>query len=467
MNQAKPMLLIPVENQVRELDPKLLLACKAAERGFSSIVGSRREIEFNITSFPKSIYISKSIKSGNGRFFRILRKLGHDVVAWDEEALVHLPRQIYYSRRLCPKAMKFVSHLFAWGEDNAEMWRMYDSLPASTPIHVTGNPRVDLLRPEIRPFYQSEAEKLGAQYGEFILINTNFNHVNAFSPFQNLFLPCTSDEEGPGFGEAAKGMTRKYAEGLRAHKQALFENFQQMIPVLNQALENTTIVVRPHPTENPEVYRQIADQCRRVQVSNKGNIVPWLMATRTVIHNGCTTGLEAFVMGVPAISYRPTIDDDYDMDFYRLPNSLSHQCFNLEELQELLGKILAGDIGLPDEDKIKSLVERHLTGLQGPLASERIVDTLHREIGGQRQSSEGGVASRLHGRYLASRRKLKKRFKALLPTSINRPEFQRHRYPEVPVEEIRVKISKFQQLLGNAGDLKLEQLSSQFYRISP
>jgi hypothetical protein len=155
------------------------------------------------------------------------------------------------------------------------------------------------------------------------------------------------------------------------------------------------------------------------------------------------------------------------MDFYRLPNSLSHQCFNLAELQELLGKILAGDIGLPDSNEVKPLVENHLTGLQGPLASERIVDTLEREIGRQRQNSQGGVASRLHGRYLASKRRLKKRFKSLLPTSINRPEFQRHRYPEVPVEEIRAKISKFQQLLGNAGDFKLEQLSTQFYRISP
>ena len=172
-------------------------------------------------------------------------------------------------------------------------------------------------------------------------------------------------------------------------------------------------------------------------------------------------------MGVPAISYRPTTNDDYDMDFYRLPNSLSHQCFNLEELQQLLRKILAGDIGLPDGDEVKSLVEHHLTGLQGPLASERIVDILAREIGRQRQNTDGGAVSRLHGRYLAGKRKLKKRFKSMLPNSLNRPDFQRHRYPEVPLDEIRAKISKIQKLLGNARDLKLEQLSSQFYRISP
>ena len=36
MTSKKPVLLIPVENQVRELDAKLLLACIAARRGLPS-----------------------------------------------------------------------------------------------------------------------------------------------------------------------------------------------------------------------------------------------------------------------------------------------------------------------------------------------------------------------------------------------------------------------------------------------
>lgn len=47
MINSKALLLIPVENQVRELDPKLLPTCMAAERGFSSVIGSWREMEFN------------------------------------------------------------------------------------------------------------------------------------------------------------------------------------------------------------------------------------------------------------------------------------------------------------------------------------------------------------------------------------------------------------------------------------
>ena len=57
------------------------------------------------------------------------------------------------------------------------------------PIHVTGNPRGDLLRPEMRAFYNKDVGQICNTYGQFILINTNFNHVNAFYPAQNLFQP--------------------------------------------------------------------------------------------------------------------------------------------------------------------------------------------------------------------------------------------------------------------------------------
>jgi surface carbohydrate biosynthesis protein len=111
------LLLIRVENQVRELDPKLLLACVAAERGFSSVIGSRWEMEFNIDAFPRSIYLSKSMTVRSLLFSRVANKFDHQIVTWDEEALVHLPSDTYFSRRLDPRSIRYVSHLFAWGQD--------------------------------------------------------------------------------------------------------------------------------------------------------------------------------------------------------------------------------------------------------------------------------------------------------------------------------------------------------------
>ena len=365
MKGVKATLLMPVENQVRELDSKLLLACIAARRGFSSVIGPRREMHIGIRSFPRSIYLAKSIPRQSNIIFQIMHKLGHEIVAWDEEALVHPQAETYYRRRVCPLGMRHLSHIFAWGEDNAELWRQYPHLPNGITIHITGNPRGDLLRPEMLGFYERDADELRRTYGEFILINTNFNHVNAFSPDLNLLRPVKKPGEEPKLGRAAKGMSRDYAEGLRDHKQAIFEHFQRLIPSLEQAFPNYTIVVRPHPTEKQDTYHKIAAECKRVQITNEGNVVPWLMATRAFIHNGCTTGVEAHVMGVPAISYRATVNEYYDYGFYYLPNRLSHQCFDLEELRLILGKILAGKLGAADGEECRGFTLYVYGGSQG------------------------------------------------------------------------------------------------------
>jgi surface carbohydrate biosynthesis protein len=356
--------------------------------------------------------------------------------------------------------------MLAWGQDNAELWQQYPHLPDGAEIHVTGNPRNDLLRPEIRPYYEETVGELRKRYGDFILINTNFNHVNAFYPGLNLFVPNDKPGGEPRHGRAAKGMSREYAEGLRDHKQSIFEKFQQIIPTVEKEFPKYNFVVRPHPTENQEIYRQIAAGCERVEVTNEGNVVPWLMAAKALIHNGCTTGVEAYVVGVPAISYRATVNEYYDYGFYRLPNLLSHQCFNFEELRLTLEKILAGELGAAGGDERKTIVDQHLAALDGPLACERIVDVCEKIVDGQFDRSKPALLDRLTGYCMANMRTLKRKLKARLPGSRKKPEFHRHRYPEVPLEEIRARISLFQQVLGDSSELQIDQISDQFFRIS-
>jgi surface carbohydrate biosynthesis protein len=459
-------ILIPVENQVREFDAKLLLACIAAMRGFSSVIGSRREMEFRIASFPRSLYLSKSMTIRSALLFKVAHKVGHNIVAWDEEALVHLPPETYFSDRLSPESIRYVSHLLAWGQDNANLWRQYPNLPSGIAIHLTGNPRADMLRPEMRSFFAEDVEKIRKSYGKFILVNTNFNHVNAFSPEMNLFRPIKKPGETPKFGRGARGMSREFAEGLRDHKQAVFRDFQQLIPALDRSFPEYTIIVRPHPTENQETYRNMAAQCQRVQVTNEGNVVPWILASEVVIHNCCTTGLEAYVMGVPAISYRATVNDFYDLGFYRLPNLLSHQCFDFEELQSTLKDIFAGKLGPADGAEREELVRHHMVALNGPLACERIVDTCEQILNNGAELREPVLRYRLNRWYMAKGLGLINRYKSYLPGEFNKPAFQRHRYPGISIEELGARLYRFQHILGYSEKLKVEEICDQIFQIS-
>ena len=466
MKTAKVPLIIPVENQVRELDAKLLLACVAARRGFPSIIGSHRMIDFRIASLPRSLYLCKSFTIMNLNMFRIMHKLGQKIVSWDEEALVHLPADMYFSRRLSPLSLKYVSHLFAWGEDNMSLWRQYPQMPKDKPIHITGNPRGDLLRDEICEFYRNDADKLYREHGDFILVNTNFNHVNAFYPAQNLFRKAMKKGEKSKFGKAAKGMSPGFAEALHDHKLALFDYFKVLIPFLDKSFPGCRIVVRPHPTENPDIYHHIAASCRSVKVTNEGNVVPWLLAAKALVHNGCTTAVEAYSMGIPAVSYRPSINEDIDQGFYRLPNQLSYQCFSEQELKHTLGRILDGQLGAAGGDVRKALFDRHIVAQDGPLACERMVDVLEEITIGKAELPKPAFQTHLAGYITANSRRLVKWLRRYLPGTHAPTEFHRHRYPGITLEELRGRISLFQQVLGDTTELRAEQIHEQIFRIS-
>jgi len=461
----KTSLIIPVENQVRELDPKLLLACIAARRGFACIIGSRLEIDFRIASFPRSIYLSKSMTARSLKMFRIMRKLGHEIAVWDEEALVHMQPDTYFTRRLSAEAIQYVSHLFAWGQENAELWRQYPDLPQTIPIHITGNPRGDLLRPELHPYFGSEAATLRERYGDFILVNTNFSNVNAFVPSLNLFLPGKVPGVPPRFGRGAIGMSRAYAEGLRDFKLAVFEDIKAVIPALEKAFPDVAVVVRPHPTENPQIYQEIAARCTRVHVTNEGNVIPWLMAARALVHNSCTTGVEAYIMRVPAATYMASRDEYYDDGYYRLPNSLSYPCYSFDQLVETLQKIFSGELGAAEDDERETLMAYYLAAQHGPLACERIVDVIEK-IAIYPRRSEPPRLGRLEARCRATWRRWVKWAKSHKPDSKYRSEFQRHRYPGLAPEELRTRISRIQEVLGDTTAVKTEKISEYIFRIS-
>ncbi len=467
MPVEKFALLIPVENQVRELDAKLLLACVAARQGFCSYVGFRREMHFHIDAFPRGIYVSKSMTRASDMMFGIMQDLGHLVVAWDEEALVHLPDETYYSRRLSPESMKRVAHFFAWGEDSAALWRQFGGYPQGTPTHVTGNPRCDLLRPEMHAYYDEDVRKIRSEYGSFILINTNFNHVNGFSSVQNLFLETNKPTEARPFGRAARGMRRDYAEGLEAFKTGVFESIKDAIPKLEAAFPAHTIVVRPHPTENPDTYRQIADGLARVRVTNEGNVVPWLLATDVVIHNGCTTGVEAYVMGVPSISYRAHVDERYDHGFYKLPNRMSHQARDWDQLVDMIRRITTGDVGPAEGEDRREVIDHYLAARTGKLACERIVDILGTASPEPAPGPVSAAPKRVKARLLNRARALVKRLKAMNPRSHNKSAFQRHRYPTLAIEDVRQRLARFQDLLGDPVPIDIKPFRGQFFQISP
>jgi hypothetical protein len=84
----------------------------------------------------------------------------------------------------------------------------------------------------------------------------------------------------------------------------------------------------------------------------------------------------------------------------------------------------------------------------------------------QSEIAKAVLLDRLKGHFLATARTLKRKIKARLPGSQKKPEFHRHRYPQVSLEEMRTQVARFQQVLGDNSKLQVELISDQFFRIS-
>jgi surface carbohydrate biosynthesis protein len=470
VSDAKVPLLLPVEGQVRELDAKILLASIAARRGFPVVIGRRLSIDRGITAYPRSVYLCKDIDPHSIEMFRILEGLGHEIVAWDEEALVHFPPEIHFARRMSPIAIRHASQLFAWGPDNEALWRRYPELPDELPIHVTGNARFDLLRPGLRGYFDSEARALREAHGDFVLINTNFPLVNAKS---GIFLPPERPGEERPIGRGGYGMPRAFAEQMERHKRAVLEAFERMIPELERSFPKVSIVIRPHPSEFPKVYHRIAAKCERVKVVHEGNVVPWLMAAKAVIHNGCTTGVESNLLDVPTLAYGPTNGDDCDFgESFRLPSLLSHRCPDFETLHETMKGILDGTLGCFEGEERKRLLAHYLAPQQGRLASERIVDLLEAAYRGRAELPAPALADRLRALQRATVRRVqrsdtkKKLVKTLARKQAREPELKRRGFETLHLDDMQERVRRFSQLLDLPDDLRVERLEKNVFRIS-
>lgn len=447
MSNQAATLIIPVENQVREFDAKLLLACVAAERGMPVILGSRTYIHFEAGSMPRGVYLAKSMRSLSDRMFGILRNLGHEIVAFDEEGLVRPPDPLYYTRRMSEVALGHVSALLAWGPDNAAV---FERCPAvhGVPVHVTGNPRIDMLRADVRSFYAEQAHGIRQRYGRIILLNSNFGLLNHYVPGMRL-----NTADGKPLDEFTAAVT--------VHRSVIYEHFSKMIPELAAAFPDFTVLIRPHPVESHESWLKLAQGHGNIVVSNDGSVIPWLMASEVLVQNGCQTAIESALLDTPVVSFRP-VENELDVV---LIESLSHQAVDVRSLVETVRAILDGELGSFDHPDRKRDLEQHLAALDGPLASDRIVDVLEQAGWTKRSPQPASTLRTWKGRIHNRLRTGSKRRKLAKSEHRNSQEYHDHRYPEISLQDIRERIARFSAQQGRFENLRVRQWSLHLFHI--
>ena len=439
---ARKTLILPVEIPRRELDARIVHGLCAVRRGWRVVIGSKAFINRAIWKMPRGIYLFTTFTAKRLFMARFLKGLGFLSQGWDEEGLVYADPGLYLDRRVSAETLARIDQVFAWGEAGARLLDevLSDQGRSAIPL---GNPRMDLLRPPFNRIYRDEVERIRQEYGRFVLLNTNFSSVN--------FIEKAHEYKK----EMKRWESQEKYEKFREYRQFMFREFLRVAPLLAEGLPGGChLVIRPHPAEDPQPWRALAERAPNVRVATEGGVAPWLFAARALVHCDCTTAVEARVAGLPTIAHVP--EGAPPPEQFSLPNAVSHQARSPEELAALVHQALQGD--LPPTQEKQARLRVHLSAVEGEPASERAVrlaEKLWATQRGDHVSSAQIFALRTFGlfRYYWKRSRRDHRTDAYLDKV----------FPPMPLEKFRERVGRFVEILKVEQPVKVLEIGENIF----
>lgn len=415
-------LYIPVEVKNRELHAKVYLAKHAAEKGFNVILGRKNDLNELIVRMPPGVYLGLGAFENFRHYFAKLKRLGFIIVVNEEEGLVTYADRMYVDMRVSNATLQHIDELLTWGAENQGV--LANAFPEfEKKFTITGNPRFDLLKPQNRQVYAAEMEDIEAKYGgRFVLVCTSFSSINHFD--KNLdYLKSLIDKRTLRSKESIENFTR-----YREVKQKTFTAFLEAIPKLAAINPAINVVIRPHPSENMDIYRQFAANFPNVHVDARFSVHPWIIKAEALVHHYCTTSIEALAAGTPRFALRPLRDSLSEKE---IPFGCSIECAAVDDLIPRISECLAAGKGSWQGEPLAQDYARYVSNIGDHLAADAIVSRIETLCAAQ--ESHSGLVKTLSAKtaYVA-----KKTLRSVLRRSGGNLHYLDHKFAHLSRDEV-------------------------------
>ena len=316
---------IHLENIIRELDGKLLLGVLAASRGHEVIISDLESIEKGIKRgfLVPGIFHTKSLTPGKKKisYLKDFIKKRNLVTSLDEEGgLIRDNYRNFLKERYSFRTIKDASAIFCYGADDSKTLKNFFSKYASK-IYKTGSPRVDLWQNHFSKYWELPKK---FSKNPFLLVVSNMSFANFAKPFKSIIHTQMKN----GLYEFKPFIFKQTF--LRASEQ--FKTILAFIEAIKYLADNNKgydIILRPHQNEDLESWKIFLKGIPNVYVNREGSITGWINNSFAVIHNGCTSALEATISKKPLLTYVPNKQNLFGNN---LPNKLGHKIKTENEL---------------------------------------------------------------------------------------------------------------------------------------
>jgi len=298
------LLCLPIELYQREIDTRLMIALFALQNKYNVLIGHTKEKCFK--SVKNSVfYFSPAYADTYYSAAKLFSLNNNKIILHDEEGFLR-PNDNIYNKRIGKTAVELGDIHLAWNESQAELLRGKNCRN----VMVAGSPKFELMK---------LCRNKSIRNSKKININTRFIYANPLSKIDEKQLFSTYKD----MGLYSDDEYLKYKNKVECDKLVLNE-FIKLIHLLGSD-NKIPVSIRVHPAEDSGIYKKIIKKYTNIFVEKNLSLSRSLIDCSHLIHDGCTTALEALVMGRKVIALRPDSVGNYYNDY---PNKISNYVFS-------------------------------------------------------------------------------------------------------------------------------------------
>lgn len=357
------------EISVRELASHLLLSVIAASRGHQVLIGSINDILLckRLDILPPGPLLVKNMNVpavSKVAYDQFLNE-GFELYCHEQEPAIlwsDFDKFIDAYNITSDQFMPFKG-VFCWGErDHAGYIKLFNR--SREVFHLTGSPRVDLWRPELMDLWERDYLQ---EMKPYVLFVSN-NGFAVGKRHWSEFVEIARNYETLKTEEIEKEYYLNVQKDILMVQSAVFS-----LRDLAAKYRDVNFIIRPHPLDDENYWRAAVGQHENIHVIYQDTLTPWIAGAKAVIHNSCSSALEAAIQGVPVISYVPS----ELCDILDIPNKLGTRVSNHQELAIAVERALTEGDDRAMTSAARAVLDP-LLAIDEELASQKIIELIEK-----------------------------------------------------------------------------------------
>jgi surface carbohydrate biosynthesis protein len=282
----KPHVCLIVDNPLRDLEGLVLLGRQLAAKGATVTLVPMYEQGFDVPALRPDLVLVNYTRRNNADLIKSYKRAGILVGVLDTEGIGGKNPDQFAEMVKSVGCTGLVDLYCVWGRAQHAAFLRHGTVPAAL-LHATGCPRYDFCAAPWRAALPKPSIEPG-----YILINTNFPVANP------RFSDSSSDEEN---AMVQAGFSREFARQFIIDAGKAYRSVLETSIRLAKHFKDVQFVLRPHPFENIGSYDALAE-LPNFHVRQDGTSLEWISGARLLVHQNCSTAIEATMLEVEPLS---------------------------------------------------------------------------------------------------------------------------------------------------------------------